>query len=382
MRDIMRCPLTILSTIVLVAHLRTSDAFSTTKVVSSKASHGLLHQQSSFLSSPPNSISRASPSLPNNVQRMVFLRSLKNEEDGDSETSTTLFDPLGVADNSWETDGRTLRNPISAPDSDSWLPTTAALSTIAALPLILADEAVAKSIQIPQSLSESSFDPDKFRPVCPASDGFYRVLQGTAYTVVGEDNFVEYGPIIASGLLRIRLELCVVESFFNEAVGPFIKQNGLGWVLPLHETVETFLAGTIFALATTFILVGSTKLITVILTYTDVFIGAPCRIFGTFLLDRSKGRPVTLDIGFGRWKKRIVGPPDEKKKKKADDEEDEEQTLIQMFDLEDVNAKNLPFVVASGSLKTAGEASRVSRATFSLSVVQDVALITYGTSLY
>mmetsp|Transcript_11232 Transcript_11232/g.16556 ORF Transcript_11232/g.16556 Transcript_11232/m.16556 type:complete len:97 (+) Transcript_11232:8-298(+) len=48
-----------------------------------------------------------------------------------------------------------------------------------------------------------------------------------------------------------------------------------------------------------------------------------------------------------------------KKKKKADDEEDEEQTLIQMFDLEDVNAKNLPFVVASGSLKTAGEASRI-----------------------
>ena len=42
----------------------------------------------------------------------------------------------------------------------------------------------------------------------------------------------------------------MVESFFNEAVGPFIKENGLSWILPLHETVETFLAGTIFALAT------------------------------------------------------------------------------------------------------------------------------------
>ena len=30
------------------------------------------------------------------------------------------------------------------------------------------------------------------------------------------------------GLLRVRLELCVVESFFYEAVLPFIKENGLG----------------------------------------------------------------------------------------------------------------------------------------------------------
>ena len=28
---------------------------------------------------------------------------------------------------------------------------------------------------------------------------------------------------------------------------PFIKERGLSWVLPLHETVETFLAGVIFA---------------------------------------------------------------------------------------------------------------------------------------
>ena len=74
---------------------------------------------------------------------------------------------------------------------------------------------------------------------------------------MGPENFSEYGPLIAGGLLRIRLELCVVESFFNEAVGPFIQQNGLNWILPLHETVETFLAGVVFSLATTFILVGS-----------------------------------------------------------------------------------------------------------------------------
>ena len=99
----------------------------------------------------------------------------------------------------------------------------------------------------------SGLTPSTFQPVCPASDGFYRFLQSTTVSAVGRENFVEYGPLIAGGLLRVRLELCVVESFFNEAVGPFIEQNGVSWILPLHETVETFLAGTIFALASTFI---------------------------------------------------------------------------------------------------------------------------------
>ena len=116
--------------------------------------------------------------------------------------------------------------------------------------------------------------------------------------MVGDENFSEYGPLIAGGLLRIRLELCVVESFFNEAVGPFIKENGLRWILPFHETVETFLAGTIFALATTFILVGSTKLIQIIAFYGDLIVGGPCRLFGGFFFDRARGEPVTLDVSF------------------------------------------------------------------------------------
>jgi hypothetical protein len=53
----------------------------------------------------------------------------------------------------------------------------------------------------------------------------------------GQENVVEYGPLIASVLLRIRLELCVLESFLYEAVLPFIQKKGLSWVLPLHETV-------------------------------------------------------------------------------------------------------------------------------------------------
>mmetsp|Transcript_7202 Transcript_7202/g.9770 ORF Transcript_7202/g.9770 Transcript_7202/m.9770 type:complete len:408 (-) Transcript_7202:250-1473(-) len=364
-KRVTRLSSTVLSAILFIAKVGTVDAFSAIKGTS-KDFHGVLHQ-SSFLASPPSSISHSVaatrrvsevvfPSWSYDVKRKGLLLAWKNEEDGESVTS---FDPLSVADDSWESEGRTLRNPVSG-DNDSWIPATAALSTIAALPFVLPDEAVAesaKSIQIPKSLTlQGNFDPDQFKPVCPASDGFYRVLQGTAYTVVGEDNFVEYGPIIASGLLRIRLELCVVESFFNEAVGPFIKQNGLSWILPLHETVETFLAGTIFALATTFILVGSTKLISVILTYTDVFLGGPCRFFGSYLLDRSKGIPVTFDIGFGPLKKRIIGPPDEEIKKASGEEDDKK-----LLDLEGITPANLPFVIASGTLKYAGETSKILR---------------------
>ena len=166
-------------------------------------------------------------------------------------------------------------------------------------------------------LSSGAFDPNNFRPVCSASDGFYRILQSSAQTVIGADNYVEYGPLIAGGLLRIRLELCVVESYFNEAVVPFIKQNGLSWILPLHETVETFVAGTIFALASTFILVGSTKLVTVIVTYADLFFGGPSRLIGNFFFDRVLDKPVTLDIGFGPFQTRIVGPKMSKEEKEV-----------------------------------------------------------------
>jgi hypothetical protein len=178
-----------------------------------------------------------------------------------------------------------------------------------AVGLSVLSETASAAITMPKQLG-GSFDPSTFVPVCAASDSFYRLLQSTTQAVVGKENFVEYGPLIASGLLRVRLELCVVESFFNEAVGPFIQQNGLTWVLPLHETVETFLAGTVFALATTFILVGSTKLLTVIFTYADFFLGAPMRLLGGFFFDRARGKPVTLDIGIGPFKTRVIGPKD------------------------------------------------------------------------
>jgi hypothetical protein len=168
------------------------------------------------------------------------------------------------------------------------------------------------------AISTGSLDPSRFVPVCPTSDGFYRILQGSTEAVVGREAFVEYGPLIAGGLLRIRLELCVVESFVNEAVIPFVRQNGLSWILPLHETVETFLAGVIFALAATFILIGSTKIITIIITYTDFLVGFPCRLLGGFSYDRALGKPVTLDVGLGPFKTRLVGPPKETMEEEAD----------------------------------------------------------------
>lgn len=73
------------------------------------------------------------------------------------------------------------------------------------------------------TFSDQLYNPDNFKPVCAASDSFYRFLQGTTLALVGQENFVEYGPLISGGLLRIRLELCVVESYFSEAIIPFIS---------------------------------------------------------------------------------------------------------------------------------------------------------------
>ena len=137
--------------------------------------------------------------------------------------------------------------------------------------------------EIVNAVDTNIFDPSQFQPVCPASDGLYQVLKGTANSLVGKENVLEYGPLIASVLLRIRLELCVLESFLYEAVIPFINTKGLSWVLPLHETVETFIAGTIFAIASNFILLGSTKIISVLFIYADILTGMPTRTLANIL---------------------------------------------------------------------------------------------------
>ena len=260
------------------------------------------------------------------------------------------FDPLGYSsDVSWEDntiiDCKTI-------NSDETSPLKTAATTSLALSTILINPE--NSYAAFTKLSEGDYNPDTFRPVCSASDSFYRFLQGSTRAVVGTENFSEYGPLIAGGLLRIRLELCVVESFFNEAVGPFIKENGLNWILPWHETVETFIAGTIFALATTFILVGSTKLIQVISFYGDLVFGGPCRLFGGFLFDRARGKPVTLDVSFfGFFKTRLVGPP-------TDFKDEEKGSKEPLLDFENVKPVEVPILVLSGGVKLVGEASKVS----------------------
>ena len=108
---------------------------------------------------------------------------------------------------------------------------------------------------------------------------------------------MEYGPLIASVLLRVRLELCVLESFLYEAVIPFVKEKGLSWVLPLHETVETFLAGTIFAIASNFILLGSTKILTVLFIYADTLTGMPTRAIGNGIKKVSQDKSATNAVG-------------------------------------------------------------------------------------
>merc|ERR1712008_325258 len=115
----------------------------------------------------------------------------------------------------------------------------------------------------------------------------------------------EYRPLAIEALLRVRLEICVLESFVYEAIVPFVQRKGVGWILPLHETLDTVIAGTVFAVAVNFILFGTTKILAVISIYHDFLIGAPLRLIGfaiwpekkrrRYLLSRSTGlvRPLT-----------------------------------------------------------------------------------------
>jgi hypothetical protein len=259
--------------------------------------------------------------------------------------SPDLEEDVAVADSVFDFVTTESTDDKSTTDDLSLLAMAITTSTVGLV--VLSETAANAAIEMPKSL-QGSFDPSSFVPVCAASDGFYRFLQSSTQAVVGRENFVEYGPLIASGLLRVRLELCVVESFFNEAVGPFIQQNGLSWVLPLHETVETFLAGTVFALATTFILVGSTKLLTVIFTYADFLVGAPLRFLGGYIFDRARGKPVTVDVGLGPFKTRLIGPKDAPGAS-------ETGAYDYSIDMDKMSAGELPVVVLSGGVKAFGQ---------------------------
>jgi len=136
------------------------------------------------------------------------------------------------------------------------------------------------------------FDISQFTPLCSTSDNLYRFLQNLVNVLVGNEAFEQYSPLIAGTLLRIRLEFCVFESFYTQAVVPFISKNGFAWILPLHETTETFVAGCVFCVASNFLLIGSTKILSVLLTFTDLILGIPSRILSRFMLDRLAFKPL------------------------------------------------------------------------------------------
>lgn len=289
----------------------------------------------------------------------------------ENENTSSFFDPfnLDCDDNLWDSADNTnvvnhsqRRLGTTTTTDPMMMPLLTTMSTLSLVSIPISS-ATATTTKTMTKLSEGDFNPDTFRPVCGTSDSFYRLLQSTTRAVVGEESMAEFGPLIAGGLLRIRLELCVVESFFNEAVGPFVKQNGLNWVLPIHETVETFLAGTIFALATTFILVGSTKIIQIIAFYGDLVLGGPCRLLGGFFFDRARGLPVTLDISFfGLWKTRLVGPIDSfSVQSKILGSGGGDEMITKLVDFDSVKPLEIPLLLLSGTIKVVGETSKIFR---------------------
>ena len=138
--------------------------------------------------------------------------------------------------------------------------------------------------------SQQSIDPfANFSPVCPASDGVFRVGQRLALSLAGDSNIENYRPLINDVLIRVRTELCVLESFVRETAIPFVQTKGLGWVLPRHETSETYLAGVVFVVGANFILLGSTKVVAILAIYHDLSVGLVARGMGGLLGFMSPG---------------------------------------------------------------------------------------------
>ena len=132
--------------------------------------------------------------------------------------------------------------------------------------------------------SSATIDPFfQFNPVCPASDGVFRVGQKAALALAGDQNIENYRPLINDVLIRVRTELCILESFSRETVVPFIREKGIGWVLPIHETSETYLAGVVFMIGTNFIFLGSTKVVAILAIYHDLSVGLLARGAGRLL---------------------------------------------------------------------------------------------------
>ncbi|CAE7738185.1 hypothetical protein AK812_SmicGene15999 [Symbiodinium microadriaticum] len=143
------------------------------------------------------------------------------------------------------------------------------------------------------ALDMRDLSPETFKPVCPASDGLYGLGKAFADGLLGAEG-AEYRPLAIEALLRVRLEVCVLESFVYEAIIPFVERKGIGWVLPLHETIDTVIAGTVFAVALNFILFGTTKILSVLGIYHDILIGTPLRLIGFAILPEKRPKETPL----------------------------------------------------------------------------------------
>lgn len=63
---------------------------------------------------------------------------------------------------------------------------------------------------------------------------------------------------------------------------------------PTQETIDTVIAGTVFAVAVNFILFGTTKILSVLGIYHDFLIGAPLRLIGFAILPEQKPKETFL----------------------------------------------------------------------------------------
>ena len=72
-------------------------------------------------------------------------------------------------------------------------------------------------------------------------------------------------------------------------------------------------------------------------------------LFGGFFFDRARGKPVTLDIGLGPFKTRVIGPKD------LDVNNDDDWSV----DITNTGPSELAVIVISGFVKAAGQASKV-----------------------
>ena len=72
-------------------------------------------------------------------------------------------------------------------------------------------------------------------------------------------------------------------------------------------------------------------------------------MLGGFFFDRARGKPVTLDIGVGPFKTRVIGP------KETEDQEKKKNPYDYSVDFSRTGPKDLPVVILSGGVKAAGQ---------------------------